>query len=83
MHPSAAQWCVERGITTVGWDYLTMDPLEETGCPTHRILLGQNGVLIENLILRDVQAGSYELIAAPIPLHGVDGAWCRALLRAE
>jgi NAD(P)-dependent dehydrogenase (short-subunit alcohol dehydrogenase family) len=40
-------------------------------------------VIIENLRLRDVAAGLYELIAAPVNLQGVDGGWCRALLRLE
>jgi kynurenine formamidase len=40
-------------------------------------------VIIENLRLREVAAGPYELIAAPIHLQGVDGGWCRALLRLE
>jgi kynurenine formamidase len=46
-------------------------------------LLGHEVVIIENLRLREAAAGAYELIAAPIHLHGVDGGWCRALLRLE
>ena len=41
----------------------------------------------EKLILtfadNDVEAGIYELLAAPVNLQGVDGAWTRALLRRD
>jgi hypothetical protein len=30
-----------------------------------------------------VEAGTYELLAAPVNLVGVDGGWCRALLRRD
>ena len=83
IHRSAAEWCVAHGIWTIGLDYLTIDPPGETTFPAHVTLLGNGVVIIENLLLRDVAAGPYELIAAPINLHGVDGGWCRALLRLE
>ena len=83
IHRSAAEWCVARGIWTVGLDYLTIDPPTEPTFPAHMELLGHEVVIIENLCLREVAAGPCELIAAPIHLHGVDGGWCRALLRME
>jgi arylformamidase len=83
IHRSAAEWCVRRGLWTVGIDYLTIDPPGEPTFPAHRELLGHEVVIIENLCLRDVAAGAYELIAAPIHLQDVDGGWCRALLRLE
>lgn len=83
IHRSAADWCVEREIWTVGLDYLTIDPPTEPEFPAHTTLLGHEIVLIENLTLRDVEPGEYELLAAPVKLIGADGAWCRALLRTE
>lgn len=80
---TAAQWCVARGLWTIGLDYLTIDPPNEPTFPAHLELLGNDIVIIENLRLKDVPSGPYELIAAPISLHGVDGAWTRALLRKE
>jgi len=74
---------VARDIWTVGLDYLTVDPPTEPTFPAHMELLGHEVVIIENLCLREVAAGPCELIAAPIHLHGVDGGWCRALLRLE
>lgn len=83
IHQSAAEWCVARGLWTIGIDYLTIDPPSEPAFPAHVTLLENEVVIIENLRLREVAAGPYELIAAPIHLHGVDGGWCRALLRVE
>jgi arylformamidase len=83
IHKSAARWCVEHGIRTVGLDYLTIDPPTEPEFPAHMDLLGNEVVIVENINLRHVQEGEYELLAAPVNVQGVDGAWCRALLRQE
>jgi arylformamidase len=83
VHRTAAEWCVAREIWTLGLDYLTIDPPSEPGFPAHRTLLGNDVVIIENINLRDVGVGEYELVAAPINLPDADRAWCRALLFAE
>jgi arylformamidase len=80
---SAAAWCTSHKVLTIGLDYLTIDPPSEPDFPAHLELLGKETLILENICLRDVQSGCYELIAAPIHLVGVDGGWCRALLRVE
>ena len=80
---SAARWCTGRGILLVGLDYLTIDPPTAPEFPAHMELLGKETLILENINLRDVEAGIYELLAAPVNLQGVDGAWTRALLRRE
>jgi arylformamidase len=80
LHRSAAQWCVDQGVWTVGLDYLTVDPPTEPEFPAHHTCLANGVTIIENLNLRDVAPGPYELIAAPINMPEADGAWCRALL---
>lgn len=82
VHRSAAQWCVDRGILTLGLDYLTIDPPGEANFPAHRTLLGHGVTVLETLNLRGVPAGAYELLAAPVHIPEADGAWCRAILRA-
>ena len=50
--------------------------------PVHRLLLGQNIPLIENLINLDQLVGrEFELWALPIKLKGGDGAAARAVAR--
>jgi arylformamidase len=80
---SAARWCVQHGVKTIGLDYLTIDSPDEPTFPSHLELLGHEVLIIENINLRHVPAGEYELLAAPVNLVGVDGAWCRAILRAQ
>lgn len=79
----AAQWCVEHGVLLVGLDYLTIDPPTEPEFPSHLVLLGAGVTILENIKLRDVAPGDYELLAAPVNLQSVDGAWTRALLRKD
>ena len=76
----AAQWVVDRGIHTVGIDYLSVQ-LYRDDKRTHEILLGAGVAIIECLNLSGVEAGRYELICLPIYLLGCDGAPARAVLR--
>lgn len=80
---SAARWCTGHGILLVGLDYLTIDPPTAPTFPAHMELLGKETLILENINLRGVEAGIYELLAAPVNLQGVDGGWARALLRRE
>ena len=80
---TAAQWCTAHKILLVGLDYLTIDPPTEPTFPAHHELLGHETLILENIYLRRIPAGTYELLAAPVNLTGADGGWCRALLRTE
>ena len=77
----AAQFLVDRGVQTVGVDYLSVGGFFKDGVETHHILLGAPIWVIEGLNLSQVQPGSYELICLPIKLRGSDGAPARAILR--
>ena len=77
---SAAHWCKDHGILLVGLDYLTIDPPTRPDFPSHLVLLGNGIVILENIVLCDVAPGRYTLHAAPVNIHGADGAWCRAYL---
>ena len=48
----------------------------------HRIALSRGLTVMENLDLSAVMAGSYELIALPLPLEGVEASPVRAVLRS-
>lgn len=78
--PEAAQYLVDRGVQTVGVDYLSVAPFFD-GVTTHRILLGAGVWIIEGLDFRGVEPGDYELICLPLKIHGSDGAPCRAIIR--
>lgn len=80
--PEGAAFLVDRGVRLVGIDYLSIEPFQSPGHPTHHILLRNGVVILEGLNLKEVPPGDYELIALPIKVKGADGAPVRAVLRA-
>jgi arylformamidase len=76
----AAELLVERGVRTIGLDYLSIEQFGSRTFEVHKILLGRNVLVIEGLDLRAVEAGRYVLACLPLKLQGVDGAPARAVL---
>lgn len=76
-----ARYLVERGLRLVGMDYLSIEAFHSPGHPVHRHLLGAGMVIVEGLDLAYVAPGVYELVCLPLPVRGIDGAPCRAVLR--
>jgi arylformamidase len=70
-----------RGIRLVGVDCPSVDPRESKTLENHLALFGGGCCVLENLDLRDVTPGAYELLAPPLRLEGTDAAPVRALLR--
>jgi len=77
--PDAAQRMADEGVTLVGIDYLSIAPYKDAG-PTHHILLQNEVFVVEGLCLHGVEAGIYPFTVLPLPLHGLDGAPCRAFI---
>lgn len=71
----------ERGVVLVGIDTPSVDVFIAKDLPTHHACLQHGVVILEGLVLRDVPAGAYELIALPLKLVGFDGSPVRAVLR--
>jgi arylformamidase len=78
---ATAQYLAERGVQTVGVDYLSVGGYETDSAETHRALLGAGIWVIEGLNLEHVEPGDYELVCLPLKLVGSDGAPARAVLR--
>jgi arylformamidase len=77
----AATFLIERGVRLVGIDYLSIEAWQSPGHPVHRRLLEADVVILEGLNLAAVEPGIFELLCLPLPLKGLDGAPCRAVLR--
>jgi len=79
----AARALVERGVTLVGFDYLSVEKFGSEDFATHHALLSKGVVIVEGLDLRAVAAGTYELICLPLKITAGsgDGAPARAVLR--
>lgn len=78
--PSAADWCLDRGLVLLGNDYLSVEPYQSDDHRVHKMLLGAGIAILEGLDLHQVSPGSYELSAFPINVPGSDGSPVRAVL---
>lgn len=76
-----ARYLVERGVRTVGIDYLSVGGYQKDIVECHQILLGAKVWIIEGLDLSRVKPGNYDLICLPLKVLGADGAPARAVLR--
>jgi arylformamidase len=79
--PDAARLLVEREVLLVGIDTPSIDKSDSKTLDSHKLFAAANVALLENLMLTDVSPGSYELIALPLKLAGMDASPIRAILR--
>ncbi|MCG3126774.1 MAG: Kynurenine formamidase [Phycisphaerae bacterium] len=70
-----------RGVRLIGVDVPSVDLFDSKDLPAHQRFLKHDVAILEGLVLRDVPAGDYELIALPLPLVGFDASPVRAILR--
>ena len=69
------------GVQLVGIDSQSVDPADSKALESHHNLLRLNLRVLENLVLDEVPAGDYELIALPLKLMLADASPVRAILR--
>ena len=80
--PETIDWLASHGVRLVGIDSQSVDPAESKTLDSHRLLLRHDLRVLENLVLDDVPAGDYELIALPLKLVTADASPVRAVLRS-
>ena len=71
----------EQGVKLIGVDVPSVDPETSKALPAHMMAREKYMHIVENLVLKDVPVGDYELICLPLKLHGLDAAPVRAALR--
>ena len=81
LSPTTAGALAHRGVRLVGVDAPSVDERESRTLDVHHALFDNGAYVLENLDLRGVEPGRYELIALPQRLAGLDAAPVRALLR--
>ena len=79
--PETIDWLAERGARLIGIDSQSVDPADSKSLPSHQLLLRHDLRVLENLVLDEVAAGDYELIALPLKLTHADASPVRAVLR--
>lgn len=77
----AAELLVRRGLRLLGVDAPSVDRRESKTLAVHHALFRGGAQVLENLDLRGVAEGEYELSAVPVKWAGVDAAPVRAVLR--
>jgi arylformamidase len=75
----AANYLADKKIKGVGIDSLGVER-NQPNHETHKALFGAGIVIIEGLRLKEAQATSYHMVAAPLKLLGTDGSPARVLL---
>jgi arylformamidase len=81
LHPSAAHALVTNGVRLLGVDAPSVDRRHSTTLAVHHEIFDGGAAVLENLDLRNVPDGAYELIALPLRWKGLDAAPVRAVLR--
>jgi arylformamidase len=83
--PTLSEACARvllgRGLRLIGVDAPSVDERHSKSLPVHKMIFSGNACILENLDLRRIPAGAYELIAFPIKIMSLDAAPVRAILR--
>ncbi len=79
--PETIAWLASIGVRLVGIDSQSVDPADSKRLDSHQLLLRHDLRVLENLVLDEVPAGDYELIALPLKLITADASPVRAILR--
>ena len=77
----AARELLARGLRLFGVDAPSVDARESKTLAVHHMLFAGGAYNLENLDLRRVPSGEYELLAAPVKMMNADAAFVRAVLR--
>lgn len=79
--PETIEWLAVQGVKLIGTDAPSLDPQDSKEMAAHKAVLDADMRILEGLVLDDVPAGRYELIALPVKIAGGDAGICRAILR--
>jgi arylformamidase len=80
--PAAIELLAKKGVVLVGTDAASLDPQDSKTLDAHNAVRANKMAILEGVVLDEVPAGDYELIALPLKLAGMDASPVRAVLRA-
>src|SRR5690606_3908729 len=79
--PETVQYLSRLGVLLIGLDTPSIDPADSKTLDSHQAIMHLDMRVLENLVLDEVPAGDYELIALPLALADADASPVRAVLR--
>jgi arylformamidase len=80
--PETIAWLASLGVKLAGIDSQSVDPADSKTLDSHLQLLAHDMRVLENLVLDEIEAGDYELIALPLKLTQACASPVRAVLRS-
>ena len=76
----AAEWMLQFNLKGIGLDTISIDPFESTDLPVHKIILGNNMIIIENLTNLDTLLDVEFIFSCfPLRIEDADGSPTRAV----
>jgi arylformamidase len=78
--PALAHCLAGAGVLLLGTDAPSVDPVDSKTLESHHALGAGRVAIVENLVLSEVAAGEYTLIALPLRLVEADSSPVRAVL---
>jgi arylformamidase len=82
IHPATIDLLAQHGVRLVGIDSPSLDPQESKTLDCHLTVKRHQMAILEGIVLDNIAAGDYELIALPLKLAGLDASPVRAILRS-
>jgi arylformamidase len=79
--PATIERLAALGVRLIGIDTPSIDPEQSKALDSHQVVRRHGLAILEGLVLDDVPAGDYELIALPLKWQGLDASPVRAVLR--
>ncbi len=79
--PETVHYLAGLGVVLIGLDTASIDPAASKTLDSHQAIRQHDMRVLENLVLDNVPAGDYELIALPLALVQADASPVRAILR--
>ncbi|RFU46420.1 arylformamidase [Paraburkholderia sp. DHOC27] len=80
--PQTIDLLASRGVRLIGIDTPSLDPQDSKTMDAHHRIREHRMAILEGIVLDDVPAGDYELIALPLKFATLDASPVRAVLRA-
>ena len=81
LDPALVDYLGEHGIRLIGVDTPSIDPAQSKAMLAHQALHRHGIAVLEGLVLDEVPAGDWELIALPLRIASGDASPVRAILR--
>lgn len=80
LSPEAADFCVEKKVSVVGIDYITIERYGDEAFPAHCKILENNIFVLEGINLKGVLPGRYTLFCLPLKIKDGEASPVRAIL---